>query len=158
MTDLSRAIWDSRTCALSMARTSSASSFLSWNLLTPTHHVLAAVDARLAPRRGFLDAQLGDAGLDRFGHAAHRLDLVDDRLRGVGQRMGQRLDIVRAAERIDHLGDLAFVLQDELRVARDAGGELGRQRDGLVEGIGVQRLGAPNTDARASIVVRTTLL
>ena len=41
--------------------------------------LLAAVDARLAPRRGFLDAQLGHAGLDRLGHAADRFDLVDQR-------------------------------------------------------------------------------
>ena len=57
-------------------------------------HVLALVDARLTPRRGFLDAQLGNAGFDRLGHAAHRFDLVDDGLRVRGQRMRQRLDIV----------------------------------------------------------------
>ena len=33
--------------------------------------------ARLAARRGLLDAQLGHAGFDRLGHAAQRLDLGD---------------------------------------------------------------------------------
>ena len=34
-----------------------------------------------------------------------------------------------------------FVLEEELRVAGDAGGEIGGQGDGLVERVGVQRLG-----------------
>jgi len=51
-----------------------------------------------------------------------------------------------------------FLLDDELRVARNARGELGGQRDGLVERIGVQRLGAADTAAIVSMVVRTTLL
>ena len=41
--------------------------------------VLAAVDPRLAPRRRLLDAQFRHAALDRLGHAAQRLDLVDQR-------------------------------------------------------------------------------
>jgi hypothetical protein len=51
-----------------------------------------------------------------------------------------------------------LLLQDQLRVARDAGRELGRQRHRLVEGVGVQRLGAAEDRAIASKAVRTTLL
>ena len=56
----------------------------SWYLLTPTIDLLAAVDARLAAGRGFLDAQLRHARLDGLGHAAELLDLLDElpRLRG----------------------------------------------------------------------------
>ena len=34
----------------------------------------------------------------------------------------------------------ALLLQEDLRVAGDAGGEIGRQRQRLVERVGVQRL------------------
>ena len=105
-------------------------------------HVLAAVHARLPPRRRFLDAQLGNAGFDRLGHAAHRFHFIDDRFGMRCQRMRQRLHVIGTTQRIDHMGDLRLVLEDELRVARDAGGELRRQRDGFVQRIGVQRLRA----------------
>ena len=39
---------------------------------------------------------------------------------------------------VDDFTDLGFFLDDDLRVARDAGGELGWQGDGLVQRIGVQ--------------------
>ena len=39
--------------------------------------LLAGVDAGLGAGRGLLDAHLGDAGLDRLGHAAGGLDLLD---------------------------------------------------------------------------------
>ena len=39
--------------------------------------VKAGIDARLRLGGGLLDAQLGDAGLDRLGHAAERFDFFD---------------------------------------------------------------------------------
>src|SRR6185369_1565674 len=39
-------------------------------LVDADDHVLAAVDARLAPRRGLLDPELRHAGLDGLRHAA----------------------------------------------------------------------------------------
>ena len=60
----------------------------------------------------------------------------------VGEFRRQALDIIGAGQRIDDLGDAGLVLEDELGVAGDAGGEFRRQRDRLVEGIGVQRLRA----------------
>ena len=104
--------------------------------------LLAAVDRRLAARRGFLDAQFRHAGLDRLGHAAHRLDLVDQRRRRLGQRMGQAFEVIAAAERIDDMGDAGFLGEDQLGVAGDAHRGRGRQGHGLVERIGVQGLGA----------------
>src|SRR5579875_898254 len=77
--------------------------------------LLAAVDARLAPRRRLLDAELGHARLDVLGHAAQGLDL---------------------------LGDAGLVAEDELGVARDPRRERGRQRQRLVEGVGVEGLRA----------------
>ncbi len=102
--------------------------------------LLAAVDARLRARGRFLDAHLGNAGGDRLGHAAEPLDLLDVGERLAGELVGQPLDVVAAAPRIDDAAGAGLLLQQELRVAGDAGGEVGRQRDGLVERVGVQRL------------------
>ncbi len=49
---------------------------------------------------------------------------------------------MRAAKRIDHARDPAFLLQHQLRVARDAGAEIGGERDGFIKRIGVERLRA----------------
>ena len=59
----------------------------------------------------------------------------------VHQLVGEPLDIVRAGPRIHHPGDAGFLLQVDLRVAGDARGEIGGQREGLIERVGVQRLG-----------------
>jgi hypothetical protein len=69
----------------------------------------------------------------------------------------QALDIVAAAPRVDDAG-ARFLLQEELRVARDAGGEVGRQRERFVQRVGVQRLRVALRGAIASMQVRTTLL
>ena len=87
-------------------------------------------------------SRFGRPVCDRLGHAAQRLDLLDQRPGLFGQLGGQALDVVGAGQRIDDLGDAGLVLQDQLGVAGDARREFGRQRDRLVEGIGVQRLGA----------------
>ena len=102
----------------------------------------AAIDARLADGRRFLDAQLGHAGLDRLGHAAHVLDFVDEFACFGGEIGREFLHVVGTGERIDDVGDAGFFLQHELRIAGDAGREVRRQRKRFVEGIGVQRLRA----------------
>ena len=61
----------------------------------------AGVDARLGARGGLLDAHLGHAGGDRLGHAAQLLHLGDVRLRLADQLVGEPLDVVAAAPRID---------------------------------------------------------
>ena len=58
------------------------------------------------------------------------------------QIVGQPLDIIAAAPRVDDARGSGFVFDEELRVARDAGGEVGRQGQRLVERVGVQRLRA----------------
>ena len=55
--------------------------------------------------------------------------------------VSQPLDVIRAAPGIDDAGGAGFLLQDDLSIARDAGGKIGRQRQRLVERIGMQRLG-----------------
>ena len=52
----------------------------------------------------------------------------------------QLLDEIRAAERIDHVGDAALVRDDLLRAQRERRGLGRRQRQRLVERVGVQRV------------------
>ncbi len=105
-------------------------------------HGFAHVDAGLLGGGCRFNLQLGHAGGDRLGHAAQILDLVDNRLRIVHQLLGQRLDIIAAAQRIDDLGDAGLFLQHDLGVAGDARRKIGGQRNGFVQRIGVQALRA----------------
>src|SRR5690606_40351399 len=70
--------------------------------------------------------------------------------------------LFRSAPRVDDARRAAFLLQEELGVACDAGGKVRRQRERLVEGVGVQRLGVPlrrrhGLDGRARDVVEHVL-
>ena len=86
--------------------------------------------------------RFGSPSRDRPGHAAGRLDLLDVGERAGGEIVGEALDEERAAPGIDDPRRSSLGLQQELGVAGDAGGEVGRQRQGLVERIGVQALGS----------------
>ena len=111
-------------------------------LVDADDHRLALVDLGLLFRRRAFDRSLGRAGGDEGSHAARRVHFLDQLPRFIDKGGGQRLDIVRAAERIDDRRDPAFLLQHQLGVAGDAGGEIGGERDRFVERIGVERLGA----------------
>ena len=56
--------------------------------------------------------------------------------------VGQRLDVVRAAERIDHVGQVRLLAQDVLRRDGDARRLSVGTGEHLVVGVGVQRLQA----------------
>ena len=102
---------------------------------------MAGIDPRLCLGRGFLDPQLRHAGLDGLGHAAQRLDFLDVAPRLGGELLRQPLDVIGATPGIDDAVGAALLLQEQLRVAGDPRREIGRQRQRLVERIGVQRLG-----------------
>ena len=141
-TSARRLICASRTAVVSMSSSSTGSSRAGRYSVDPDHDVLAPIPARLTTGGGRLDPRLGHAGLDRPGHAAERLDLVDQLLGRARQARGQLLEVVAAAERVDHVADAGLLGEDQLGVAGDPGGEVGRQRQRLVEGVGVQRLRA----------------
>ena len=101
----------------------------------------AGVDPGLGARRGLLDAHLRDALLDGLGHAARLLGLLDVRPGPLGEVVGEPLHVVGAGPRVDGARGAALLLEQQLGVAGDARREVGRQRDRLVEGVGVQRLG-----------------
>ena len=111
-------------------------------LVDPDDHRLALIDARLLCRSSLFDQRLGLAGGDIGGHPARRIDLGDQFARLVHQRGGQRLDIIRPAQRIGDAGDAGFLLNHQLRVAGNPRGKIGRQRDRFIERVGVKRLGA----------------
>ncbi len=74
----------------------------------------------------------------RHGAPAPLLDLLEDLL-GVGlDPVGQRLDEPRAAQRVRDVGDAGLLHQHLLRAQRDLRGLLAGQREGLVQGVGVQ--------------------
>ena len=77
--------------------------------------------------------------LDR---AAHVVDLLDVGARALLNGVGQRLDGVGAAHRVDDLGDTGFVGDDLLGAQGDLHRLLGRQGESLVARVGMQRLGA----------------
>ena len=105
------------------------------------HGLLAGIDPRLRLGGSFLDPQLGNAGLDRLRHAAELFDFLDMTPGLGGEIAREPLDIIRAAPGIDDAGRAAFLLQEQLRVAGDPRRKIGRQRQGLVERVGMQRLG-----------------
>ena len=104
--------------------------------------LFTAVDACLALYRRFFDTHLRKAAFHRPRHAAHFLDFVDQSACFLCQLIGQAFHIVRTGQRIHDSCDAGFLLQDELGVAGDAGRKLGGQRERLIEGVGVQGLGA----------------
>src|SRR3546814_18398570 len=73
-------------------------------LVHPADHVVAAVDARLPRRGGFLDHRLRPARRDRLRHAAFGLDAVDDRLRRGDQILPQTLATTTPHPRTDANG------------------------------------------------------
>lgn len=77
--------------------------------------------------------------------------------------VGEVFHVVGTAPRIDDLADGGFILQVELGVAGNAGGEVRRQGDRLVQGVGVQGLrmaagGGQGFNAGAGHVVERVLL
>ena len=105
-------------------------------------YFFAPIDRCLPNRRRSLDAQLGPTRLHRSRHSAFRLYLGNQCTSFVYKLVGERFDVVGAPQRINHIGDFGFVLQDQLRIACNPRRGLGRQRDGLIERIGVQALRA----------------
>ena len=124
-----------------------------------SHDVLApGLHALLVGRRGIGDLALDEAVLDRPHHAAAIEHLADQALRLFLQPRRQVLDVVRPAQRIDHVGHPVLQRQDLLGAHRDLDGALGGNLEGFVLGVGVQRLGSAEDggeglDGRARDVV-----
>ncbi len=83
-----------------------------------------------------------DTVLHRLVHTAAILDFFHDGSDLFFHLVGQGLDVIRAAEGIDHIGQVGLLAQNVLGVDRDARRCLGRNAQHLVVRIGVQRLEA----------------
>ena len=99
------------------------------------------VDTGLGTGSGLLDTHLRDALLDGLGHTAGLLDLLDVGPGLASQLEGELLDVGGTAPGIDDAAGARLLLDEQLGVSSDTSGEVCRQGDGLVEGVGVQGLG-----------------
>ena len=104
--------------------------------------LLAPLDRLLELIRRLGDLLLRVAELDRLDHAAHAVDGVPVLQRAGFHLTGELLDEVRPAERVDDVRHAAFVGDDLLRAERDRRRLFRRQRQRLVERVGVERIGA----------------
>ena len=74
-------------------------------------------------------------------HAAQPLNLLDQFPGPVHQVVGEPFNVIRAAPRVDQMRNAGLLLQVDLGVSGNPGGEISWQGDGFIERIGVQRLG-----------------
>ena len=95
--------------------------------------IAAVLDGFDSLRRRGRNGLLRETRLQGRLHAAQFFDFLKERPGAVGQFGGHHFDIPRTARRINHLCQLAFLLQNELGVARDALAEIVRRADDLVE-------------------------
>ena len=128
---------------LSTSRMSIGSCCASRYLLTPT--ITSSPRSTAACRRAaaLLDPQLRHPARSPpwSCRRAPRPPRSAPRPRSASSRR-QALDVVGAGQRIDDMGDPGLLLQDQLGVAGDAGGEFRRQGNRFVERVGVQALRA----------------
>ena len=110
-----------------------------------------------ALERRLLDLALDEALLDRLDRAAQLVDPLDQLPGPLLELVGERLDEVRAAERIGRVGAAGLVREELLGPKRDLRGVLGRQGERLVEPVRVDRLRSAGTAERAWIATRTML-
>ena len=104
--------------------------------------LLAAFDRFLVLICRLLDLTLREPGLDRFDHPAKAVDLIKVLKTAVDHFLGERLDVITAAERIDRIYDAGLLGDNLLRAKSDERRLIARQREGLVVRVGMQRLGA----------------
>ena len=110
--------------------------------IDPNNHLLAAVNHCLAPRRSFFNFELGQAACNGFGHAAHFLNLFDQRPGLINKIRSEFFHIVRPSQRINHIGHPRLLLQNELSVAGNARRGFSGQGNGLIKTVGMERLRA----------------
>ncbi len=105
-------------------------------------HALALLDGTLVFVRRSLNLALHVSGFDGPQHAAQGINLLDGLARQILDLAGQLLDRECTAHRVHRICHARFVRQNLLRAQRQQRRSLRRQRQRLIEGIGVQRLAA----------------
>src|SRR5205085_10358475 len=97
--------------------------------------------------------------LDCGDGPAHRRDAIEVAPYLVLDRRGERFDEVRTGQRVDRARDVRLVGDELLGAQRDFHRMLGRNRERLVEAVGVQRLrstehGGQSLEGRTDDVVQ----
>ena len=90
---------------------------------------------------GIGDLSLRESSLDGANHATHLVDLADVAPTPLLGLVGERLDEVGAAERIDGVGHAGLLGEDLLLAQGEQRGILARNRPRLVVRIGVEATG-----------------
>ena len=111
------------------------------------HHPPAILDRLLESVCALLDGILREPGLDRLDRATPPVHLVDQRPGARFQLGGQRLHQVAPTQRIGDARHIGLVGDDLLRSHRECRRGLRREPERLIEGIGVQALGAAQDGA-----------
>ena len=91
---------------------------------------------------GFFNPHFGHTGFNGFCHAAQLFNLINDLPGFPDNRCRKRFNIVRTAEGIDDMTDLRFLLNNDLRVAGNPGGQRRGKADSFIKRVGVKGLGA----------------
>ena len=102
--------------------------------------LFAAFDRLLILIGRLLDFALRESGLDRFDHSAKAVDLIKVLETTVDHLLGQRLDVITASERIDRIYYAGLLRNDLLGAKGDERRLIAGQCEGLVVGVGMQRL------------------
>src|SRR5579885_117269 len=100
------------------------------------------VDLLLVAIGRFGTFALEDAVLDAGQHAAKRIDAIQVVLSRLLRLVRQLLYKVGATNRIDGIDDTAFAGDDLLRAQGNQHGPFGGQRQGFIQRVGMQRVGA----------------
>ena len=133
-------------------------------VLVDTDDGLAArVNLGLLAGSSLFDTHLGQTRFNGLGHATHGFHLLDVTPSALVEVAGEALHIIGASPRINHTANVGFFLDVDLGVTGDTGTEVGGQSDGLVQGVGVQRLGVTqggshSFDASTRHIVERVLL
>ena len=116
--------------------------FVCAELVHAYYYALSVIHRHLVAVRGLLYLPLLVAHLDRAEGAAHVVDAVEVAVRLFLDAVCQLLQVVGAGERVNHIGNAGLVADYLLGPEGDLHRLLGRQRQRLVHGVGVQGLGA----------------
>ena len=111
-------------------------------LVRPHNGRPTRADGRLAIRTRFGDIALQLAGLGILQKSARRFDLLKQLPGFAGERIGENLQVIRAARRIHGAIQPRFLLQNQLGIARQALRGLVRLAIGFVERLDLQRIHA----------------
>ncbi len=87
----------------------------------------------LEPHRTLMDLALEPSRFDSLHYTSYRRDFFEQLLCFPFQSIGQRLDIVRSTERVDHVGHARLVSQDLLCAERESHRRFGGQRERFVQ-------------------------